>query len=76
MSVKPIPATEYVDRILADRDNISSSELEVEGDFDFVMLMMVALDYDVEASPYLLEFSQGQTRIGRYYIPNMRISRR
>ncbi len=76
MAVTTIPANDYVDRILADKDSVCSAELEVEGDFDFVMLMMVAMEYDAATSPYRVEFSEGQVRKGRYHIPKMRISRR
>ena len=76
MSVKTIPVNEYVDKLLRDRDSISSAEIEIGGDFDYVMLMMVAMEYDSETSPYRLVYSEGQTTTGVYNIPNMVISRK
>lgn len=76
MSVKTIPVNEYADRILQGHDRVSSDELQINGDFDYVMLMMLTMEYDRLKSPYRLEFGEGQTAIGRYEIPNMTISRK
>ena len=76
MSVKTIPANEYVAQLLHDRDSIHSSEFPMNSDFDYVMSMMITMEYDAKTSPYQLEFLEGQAHIGRYSIPNMIVSRR
>jgi len=76
MSVKTIPVNDYVDRILQDRDYVTSGELQIDGDFDYVMLFMLVMEYDSKKSPYYLEFGEGQVEIGRYGVPNMVISRK
>jgi len=75
MGVKTIPVNDYVDKLLMERNCITSAEIEIGGDFDYVMLMMVAMEYNSETSPYCLVFSEGQTTIGKYSVPNMVISR-
>jgi len=76
MSVKTIPVNEYVDILLRNRDRVSSEELQIDGDFDYIMLMMVTMEYDSRRSPYRLEFGEGMAKIGDYGIPNMIISRK
>jgi len=76
MSVKTIPVNEYVDRLLRNQDRVSSGELQIEGDFDYVMLMMLVMEYDSKKSPYRLEFGEGMVRVGKYGIPNMVVSRK
>lgn len=76
MSVKTIPVAEYVDKLLMSRNRISSGDLQIDGDFDYVMLLMLVMEYDSEKSTYRIEFGDGQVKVGGYGIPNMVISRK
>jgi len=76
ISVKTIPANDYVDRILQDRDRVASGELQIDVNFDYVMIIMLLMEYNGEKSPYHLEFGEGQVEISRYGVPNMVISRK
>jgi len=76
MSVKTIPVNDYVDKLLRGRDRATSGELQIDGDFDYVMLLMLVMEYDSKKSPYRLEFGEGQVEIGIYGVPNMIISRK
>jgi len=76
MSVKTMPVNDYVDKLLRDRDRVTSGELQIDSDLDYVMIIMLVMEYDREKSPYHLEFGEGQVEIGIYGIPNMIISRK
>ena len=76
MSVKTIPVNDYVYRILQGRDRVTSGEFQIDGDFDYVMLLMLVMEYDSKKSSYHLEFGEGQVQIDRYSIPNFVIRRK
>ena len=76
MGVKTIPVNEYADKLLRGRDRVTSGELQIDGDFDYVMLLMLVMEYESKKSSYHLEFGEGQVQIGRYGIPNMIISKK
>ena len=76
MGIKTIPATEYVEKLLGNRDSITSADFPMENDFDFIMSMMIAAGYDSENSTYHLEFGAGEVKKNGYTIPNMTISKR
>lgn len=75
MSVKTIPATDYAEWLLCNRDHITAADIPMETDFDYVMSIMLAVDYDEGASPYKLTFGEGQIKKNGYSYPNMTISR-
>lgn len=76
MSVEAIPVEEYAERLLEGRDSISTAEMPFDGDFDYVMLIMLTASYDEDTSPYELELTQATVKRGRYTIPFLTISRR
>lgn len=73
MSVKTVPTEDYVAQILADRDSISSEDIPLANDFDYVMSIMIVAEYDCETSQYGIEFSDGSISRNGYSIPNMKI---
>ena len=75
MGVKTIPTEEYVARLLEGREYMESKDFPLENDFDFVMSLMVVMDYEEGESPYNLEFLEGKVKKNGYSIPNMEISR-
>lgn len=76
MAVKPIPVEEYAAKLLEGRDSITTAEMPFEGDFDFVMLLMLTASYDENTSTYELELTHETVKRGRYNIPLLTISRR
>ena len=46
MSVKTIPAEEYVNQLLGDKDFITSSDIPLNNDFDYVMCPFAIIIYN------------------------------
>lgn len=75
MSVKTIPAEEYIDRLLSDKDYITSEDIPLNNDFDYVMSIMIVAKCDYQNSGYRLEFLDGSESRNGYSIPRIRISK-
>ncbi|AOT68720.1 hypothetical protein SAMN02745975_03152 [Geosporobacter subterraneus DSM 17957] len=45
MGIKTILAEEYVGQLLGDKDFITSEDIPLDNDFDFVMSLMIAAEY-------------------------------
>lgn len=75
MSVKTIPTEEYIGQLLRDKDYITSEDIPLYNDFDYVMSIMIAAEYDYQNSSYRLEFLDGNVSRNGYSIPSMRISK-
>lgn len=73
MGVKTIPTEKYVEQLLGDKDFISSENIPLNNDFDYVMSIMIAAEYDYKQSGYRLELLDGSISKNGYSIPNMRI---
>lgn len=73
MGVKTIPTEKYVEQLLGDKDFISSENIPLNNDFDYVMSIMIAAEYDYKQSGYMLELLDGSISKNGYSIPNMRI---
>lgn len=73
MGVKTIPTEKYVEQLLGDKDFISSENIPLNNDFDYVMSIMIAAEYDYKQSGYMLELLDGSISKNGYFIPNMRI---
>jgi len=76
MSVKTIPAEEYVNQLLGDKDFITSGDIPLNNDFDYVMSIMIAAEYDYQSSSYRLELLDGSVSRNGYKIPAMKISKK
>lgn len=76
MPVETIPVVEYAEKLLEGRDCITTVEMPFDGEFDYIMLIMLTASYDEDTSPYELELTQETVRRGRYTIPLLTISRR
>lgn len=76
MSVQVIPAEKYVEQLLAGRDFISSEDIPLANDFDYVMSLMIAAEYDYQNSSYTLEFADGDCSKNGYTIPMMKIGKK
>ena len=71
MSVKTVSPEDYVVQLLADKGFISSEDIPLSNDFDYVMSIMIVAQYDCETSRYRLEFLDGSHSRNGYSIPNM-----
>ena len=71
MSVKTVPPEDYVAQLLAGKDFISSEDIPLSNDFDYVMSIIIVAQYDCETSRYRLELLDGSHSRNGYSIPNM-----
>ena len=76
MSVKTVPPEDYVLQLLAGKDFISSEDIPLSNDFDYVMSIIIVAQYDCEMSRYRLELFDGSHSRNGYSIPNMIIRMR
>ncbi len=76
MSVKTIPTAEYVSQLLKGKEYIMSEDIPLNNDFDYVMSIMIAAEYDHNDSNYRLQLLDGNVYKNGYSIPNMRIERK
>lgn len=76
MAVKTVPPEGYVMQILGDKDYITSDDIPLNNDFDYVMSIMIVAEYDCNNSRYRLDFLDGSINRNGYSIPNMTISKR
>jgi len=76
MSISTIPTEKYVEQLLGDREFIASDSIPLENDFDYVMSIMIAAEYDCKNSVNRLELLGGSTNKNGYTIPNMRLHRK
>lgn len=73
MSVKTVPTEEYVNQLLGDKGFITSDDLPLNDDFDYVMSIMIAAEYNYQNSSYRLELLDGSISRNGYTIPAMKI---
>lgn len=75
MGVKTVPTEKYVKQLLGDKEFITSENIPLANDFDYVMSIMIVAEYDCENSGYRLELQDGSVSKNGYTIPNMRIEK-
>lgn len=61
----------YVDKLLADRNEIKSSEMVIENDEDYIMMLLSVVQANDRNSKYTIELSDEEIKCGRYQIPAM-----
>lgn len=76
MSVKTIPAKKNVSQLLENKDYITSEDIPLNNDFDYVMSIIIAVEYDHRNSNYRLRLLDGNVCKNGYSIPNMRIEKK
>lgn len=76
MAVKTVPTEDYARQILGDRDFITSDDIPMSNDFDYVMSIMIAAEYDYINSSYRLELLDGNIIRNGYTVPNIRICKK
>jgi hypothetical protein len=76
MGIKTIPAEEYVRQLLGDKEFITSDDIPLDNDFDFVMTLMITAEYDYQSSNYRLQLLDGSVCRNGYTIPNMQIRKK
>lgn len=68
-------AWQYIESVLADRDEITGNELALEKDAQFIWLLIAAVRSTDRNAPFSVEFLPGETEINGYRIPRMKICR-
>jgi len=66
----------FVDRLMAGRHIINSSDIKLENDDDFILLILAALKTGEKGLPYKVEFGRGTMDCCGYKIPEMRFIRK
>lgn len=69
-------AWQYIESMMDERDEISSDDLVLEKDEQFVWLLIASVRSTDRSAPYSLEFLQGDTEINGYRVPRMKICRK
>lgn len=68
--------SEYVKRLLEGRDEISTEEIDISGDDDFIMTLLSAVWSDGRDSGYSVSFGEGSVKSGNYKVPLMTYRRK
>lgn len=66
-------AWQYLSRALADRASITTEELALNNDTDFILLLIAVVRSTDRNAPYGIEFFPGQVQTNGYGLPQMRI---
>lgn len=66
----------FVDRLMAGREILNSSEIRLENDDEFIMLILAVIDSSEKNRNYRVEFTDGYVECGGYRIPGMRFIRK
>ena len=76
MGIKAIPTEEYVRQLLGDKELITSEDIPLNNDFDYMMSLMITAEYDYQNSNYRLQLLDGSVCRNGYSIPNMQIRKK
>lgn len=66
----------FVDRLMAGRDILNSSEIRLENNDEFIMLILAVIDSNEKNRNYRVEFTNGYVECDGYRIPCMRFIRK
>lgn len=69
-------AWKYLEQVLKNRDSITSEELVLEQDDQFIWLLLAAVRSTDRNAPFSVEFLSGDAENNGYHIPKMRIYRK
>ena len=67
---------EYVDRLLGDKNEITSREIAIENDDDYIMTLLSVVQANDRSSKYSIEFADEEVFSGKYEIPLMTYRKR
>lgn len=67
---------EYVDRLLGDKNEITSREIAIENDDDYIMTLLSVVQANDRSSKYSIEFADEEVISGKYEIPLMTYRKR
>ncbi len=76
MAVKAVPAEGYVMGLMGDKEFITSEDLPLNNDFDYVMSILIAAEYDHKKSRYRLDFLDGSVSKNGYTIPLLKFTKK
>jgi hypothetical protein len=66
----------FVEYLMTGRDIVNSSEIRLENDEEFILLILAALNGNESSKYYKAEFTEGYVECGGYRIPGMRFIRK
>ena len=66
----------FMEQQFADRQVIETGDLHINGDEDFIMIILGTLKHDEDAAFYQIEFLPGYLLLNGYRLPIMRLSRK
>ncbi len=66
----------FMEQQFASRQVIETGDLQINGDEDFIMLILATLKHDEKAAFYQIEFLPGYLLLNGYRLPLMRLSRK
>lgn len=69
-------ARTYITQALGEKDAMTSDELELNADSEFILLLLATVRSTDRGSPFTIEFLDGQTQKNGYSVPKMRFIRR
>lgn len=64
----------YMNKILSNKDTVTTSDLKIETDEDFILLMLGTMS--VEKASYSIQYTDKYTKMGKYKMPQMIIMKR
>lgn len=67
---------EYVDRLFGNKNEITSRDIVIENDDDYIMTLLSAVQVNERGSGYTIEFADEDVVYGRYEIPFMTYRKR
>ena len=67
---------EYVDKLLGEKNEITSREIVIENDDDYIMTLLSVVQANDRGSKYTIEFADEDVLSGKYEIPLMTYRRR
>lgn len=65
----------FVQELLGDRYSITTEELRLASDDEFIKLLLAVINNDEKALPYRIEFKEGYLYVEGYRLPELVIAR-
>ena len=67
---------EYMDKLLLNRDSISSGEIEISDDDEFLILFLAAIRAGEKGANFTARFDEGQVDVNGYVIPELTFTKK
>lgn len=67
---------EYINKLLKDKDSISSKEIDISSDDEFIIIFLAAVRSGEKNTDYRAQFGEGQVDVNGYSIPEIIFTRK